>query len=55
MKDYVFNEKQAIEAMINANFVDDNNPTNTIKNLLGIIIMFRILIRIRVITLLMSI
>lgn len=33
MKDYVFNEKQAIEAMINANFVDDNNPTNTIKKL----------------------
>ena len=31
MKDYVFNEKKDIEDMINANFVDENNPTNTIK------------------------
>lgn len=31
MKDYIFNEKQDIENMINANFVDENNPTNTIK------------------------
>lgn len=31
MKDYVFNEKKDIEDMIKANFVDENNPTNTIK------------------------
>ena len=31
MKDYVFNEKKDIEDMINDNFVDENNPTNTIK------------------------
>lgn len=31
MKDYVFNEKKDIEDMIKDNFVDENNPTNTIK------------------------
>lgn len=33
MKDYVFNEKQDIENMMDANFVDKNNPTNTIKRI----------------------
>lgn len=33
MKDYVFNEKQDIEDMMSANFVDENNPTNTIKRI----------------------
>ncbi|MDD6828048.1 MAG: hypothetical protein PUE12_18420 [Oscillospiraceae bacterium] len=33
MKDYVFNEKKDIEDMIKVNFVDENNPTNTIKRI----------------------
>lgn len=33
MKDYVFNEKQDIEDMMSAIFVDENNPTNTIKRI----------------------
>ena len=33
MKEYIFNEKFYIESMINARYVDENNPTYTIKNL----------------------
>lgn len=33
MKEYIFNEKQYIERMIEMSFVDSNNPTYTIKNL----------------------
>ena len=33
MKEYIFNEKEYIESIINARQVDLTNPTNTIRNL----------------------